>query len=239
MPCAISLFPLEPSVLVPFAHQPSCDERSAWAASQSSQRRKKKSPSECRKWGGESEELKTSFSLFRRVHLTSERRLNKKREKKKTLDRPHFPFLKKGTCSAPVPFFPFPSPAPAGPAAIQMLRTLAARALASATASSSSSSSPATTTAASIVAGASCSSSFSSLFSSRSYAAGTNKSKSTNNDADYGLAAGVSEELLNREVRRRERREKELNEQKEQSVALLLPSSNCFFFADEPAFFRA
>ena len=83
----------------------------------------------------------------------------------------------------------------------QQLTLSTARALAGATASSSSSSSAATTTAASIIIGASSSSSSSSsLFSSRSYAAGTSKSN-TNNEADYGLAAGVPEELLNREVR--------------------------------------
>jgi hypothetical protein len=105
-----------------------------------------------------------------------------------------------------------------------MLRTLAARALAGATASSSSSSASAATTAASIVVGASSSPSWC-LFPSRSYAAGISKSKSTNNDADYGLAAGVSEELLNREVGEGERDaiEPRTNEQK----------SNC----SRPSFF--
>ena len=92
-----------------------------------------------------------------------------------------------------------------------MLRTLAARVLAGATASSSSasaSSESTTAAAASTIIIGSSSASSSSLFSSRrSYAAGTSKSP-TNNDADYGLAAGVPEELLNREVRR-EGRERE------------------------------
>ena len=75
-------------------------------------------------------------------------------------------------------------------ARVSMLRTLTVRALGGATASSSSSASAAATMAASTIIGA-CS-----LFSRSYAAAGT-----SNNDADYGLAAGVPEQLLKREVR--------------------------------------
>ena len=84
------------------------------------------------------------------------------------------------------------------PIVANMLRTLAARALAGATASSSSLSTMTTTTAAAAIVASS-----SSLLSSRSFSAGTTSNNKNTNEADYGLAAGVPSELLNREVRRR------------------------------------
>ena len=122
------------------------------------------------------------------------------REKKKlhsspfTKERPRLLSLSLSRARVPSSFLlKAPSPIVAN-----MLRTLAARALAGATASSSSLSTMTTTTAAAAIVASS-----SSLLSSRSFSAGTTSNNKNNNEADYGLAAGVPSELLNREVRRR------------------------------------